>query len=125
MNKGSEQRWLRLAIQCAIFLALMVGVLLRLRHENAPWYQIVGRPLVVMLFGYLVVSGRSWGKWGVVALSLAYAWWYAKAATVVTLPPEFRGFSAIAAALELGCAAVMLTLRWPAVSSPRREAGPG
>lgn len=106
MTRSLPRRLLRLGVQVAIFLALMIGVLLRLRLSGIPWWEVLLRPLLVFAFGMVLLSGRRWARWPFSALCLAYGWWYAVTALQATLPIDLRFVLALGALLEAGVAGI-------------------
>ncbi len=123
MRRSLSQRLLRLAVQVSIFLALMIGVLLRVRSANPAIWEVLLRPVVVFAFGMLLLSGRRWARWPFAALASAYAWWYFTAAMRGTLPMEYRIGTAAGALLEVAAGLVVLLV--PAVpDTARRTSAP-
>lgn len=122
MRRSLSQRLLRLAIQVSIFLALMIGVLLRLRSENPALWEVLLRPVVIFALGMVLLSGRPWARWPFAALTAAYGWWYFTAAMRSTLPLEYRLGTGLGALLEV--AVVLVVLLVPAVPD-RAPRAPG
>jgi hypothetical protein len=119
MPRSTPQRVLRLAVQVAIFLALMIGVLLRIRTGTLPYWEMMLRPLIIFVIGMILLAGRKWAKWPFSALCLAYAWWYLQAATRGSLPTEFRFGTGLGAFLEIACAIVVFAIA-PVPDAPGR-----
>jgi hypothetical protein len=120
MPRTLPQRVLRLAVQVAIFLALMIGVLLRMRSGSIAWWEVLLRPVIIFGLGMALLSGRRWLRWPLAGLLLAYAAWYVRAAMRPTLPGDYRIGTAVGAILEMACVAVVLAIA-PVPDAPGRS----
>ena len=118
MRRSIGQRLLRLSVQVAIFLALMVGVLLRLRSGTMPLWEVMIRPLAIFACGMVFLGGRRWASWPYALLCAWYGWWYLQAAQAAAPHIEVQIGTAVAALLELVCAGIVLAIP-PVPDAPR------
>jgi hypothetical protein len=85
-------RWLIAAVSIDLSTAIAISALQVWSRSAATPAECIGRPLLILVFGYPLLTGRAWARWPLLLLAVATTVWLAVAAVQAPiLAPWARG----------------------------------